>query len=127
MTHDINTGKTIQSADLHLSEEICTAVQYIHDNYAIPLTRERVATACYLSPNYFSTQFRKEMGICFRDYLIQYRIEKSAQLLTTGMSINEIALKVGYNNRNRFIINFRQRTGVTPSEYRKKALTRLPL
>ena len=103
-----------------LSKEIQTAVDYIDDHYASVLTRECVATACYLSANYFSTQFRREMGICFRDYLIRVRIHKAVELLKSEMQICNVALCVGYRSRNRFIINFRQELGCTPSEYRKK-------
>lgn len=102
-----------------VSNEILSAIEYIQNNYWRPLTRESVATACYLSPNYFSTQFRREVGVCFREYLIDLRMKKAAELLRTGMPINDVALQVGYHNRNRFIVNFRQKMGCTPSEYRK--------
>lgn len=103
-----------------LSREIQSAVNYINDHFASLLTRESVAKACYLSENYFSTQFRREMGICFREYLIHVRIQKSVELLNSEIPIQDIAFRVGYRSRNRFIINFRQKLGCTPSEYRKR-------
>ena len=39
------------------------------------------------------------------------------------MRINDIAEKVGYQNRNRFTINFRQYTSYTPTEYRRHILS----
>lgn len=105
------------------SREIRAAIAYIEDNYASALSRERVATACYLSPNYFSTLFRMQVGLCFREYLIRFRMEKAAALLQTGMQINDVAAMVGYRNRNRFIINFREQIGCIPSEYRKSFVT----
>jgi len=57
------------------------------------------------------------------DYLTTVRMQKSIELLNTNMRINDIAEKVGYQNRNRFIINFRQYTGYTPTEYRKIILS----
>jgi AraC-like DNA-binding protein len=107
-------------ANIFLSREIQLAVDYINEHYASSLTRQSVAAACYLSANYFSTQFRQEMGICFRDYLIRVRILKSAELLQSEIPIRDIAFRVGYRSRNRYIINFRQELGCTPSEYRKK-------
>lgn len=125
MSFDEVTAQSSPNGHSDLSREIMNAVIFIQNNYSQLLTRELVATACYLSPNYFSTQFRKEVGICFRDYLIRYRIEKATELLHTAMSINDIAIHVGYQNRNRFIINFRQHVGMTPSEYRKKILAKI--
>lgn len=45
------------------------------------------------------------------------------ELLRTQMSINEIAQQVGYLNRNRFIVNFKDFTSYTPTEYRKQVLS----
>ena len=55
------------------------------------------------------------------DYIHQKRIEKAAHLLTsTAHSIQDIALKVGYNDINYFTRKFKKHFQMTPSVYRQK-------
>lgn len=98
------------------------AINYINCNYNQDLSRETLAASIYLSPSHFSYLFKQKTGTSFMDYLTTVRMQKSIELLATNMRINDIAEKVGYQNRNRFIINFRQFTGYTPTEYRKNIL-----
>ena len=105
------------------SSQIQKSIQYIHQNYAKDLSRDSLAAALFISPSYFSIQFKKEMGVSFMEYLTKIRITVAIELLKTNLRINDIAERVGYRNRNRFIINFREITGYTPSEYRKKVLS----
>lgn len=105
------------------STQIQKSIQYIHQNYSKDLSRDSLAAALFISPSYFSIQFKKEMGVSFMEYLTKIRITVAIELLKTNLRINDIAERVGYRNRNRFIINFREITGYTPSEYRKKVLS----
>lgn len=102
---------------------ILKAIDYINHNFAQELSREMVAASIYLSPSHFSYLFKQKTGTSFMDYLTTVRMQKSIELLSTSMRINDIAEKIGYQNRNRFIINFRQYTGYTPTEYRKTILS----
>lgn len=103
--------------------QIQKAIDYINANYAQDLSRETVASAVYLSPSHFSYLFKQSTGVSFIDYLTTVRMQNSVELLKTRMRINDVAEKVGYQNRNRFSINFRQYTGYTPTEYRRQVLS----
>jgi len=96
-----------------------TVKQYINDNYDKDISREDVANVVYFSPAYFSRFFKEKTGLNFIDYLTSVRMEKAIQLLGTNLTIGEISRRVGYKSQNRFILNFRQHTSITPSEYRK--------
>lgn len=98
-------------------------IGYIQHHYAEDLSRESVAAAFYLSPSHFSALFKQETGCSFKDYLTNVRMQIAIELLNTPMRINDIAEKVGYHNRNRFIINFKEFTSYTPTEYRKQVLS----
>ena len=56
----------------------------------------------------------------FSDYLSDFRIEKSKQLLTnTRKNISEIALEVGFSSQSYFTYQFKKRIEISPSEYRQ--------
>lgn len=98
------------------------AQNYIDENYQNSLTLEEVAGYVYLSPYYFSHMFKKEVGMTFVEYLTEKRIKKSQQLLmTTNMSISNIAKSVGYTDANYFSKVFKNITGITPGECRKNS------
>jgi two-component system response regulator YesN len=61
-------------------------------------------------------------GFSFIDYLTEVRMNEAVKLLSTHTRINDIASLVGYHSRNTFLVNFRNHTSLTPSEYRVKIL-----
>lgn len=98
------------------------AQNYIDENYHNPLTLEDVSSYVYLSPYYFSHMFKKEVGMTFVEYLTEKRIKKAQQLLmTTDLSVSNIAVSVGYPDANYFGKVYKNVTGMTPGESRKKA------
>ena len=84
------------------------------------LTLTGVAALYGLSPNYFSTLFKKMSGSNFISWLTKLRIEKAKRLLMeTDLTIRDIAGQVGYYSTSFFIRSFKKIEGRTPSEYRK--------
>lgn len=122
-TERLGSSHEIPQTNSQHSSQIQKAIQYIHQNYSKDLSRDSLAAALFISPSYFSIQFKKEMGVSFMEYLTKIRITVAIELLKSNLRINDIAERVGYRNRNRFIINFKEITGFTPSEYRKKVLS----
>ncbi|MDF2511149.1 MAG: response regulator [Herbinix sp.] len=96
------------------------AKQFINENYMRQITLEEVAEAIELSPAYFSTVFKKEIGINFSDYLISCRIESAKDKLKNGnLPVNLIAEEVGYVDAKYFSKTFYKLVGLKPTEYRK--------
>lgn len=112
---------------LHLSNinhvsVIKNASKYVHMHLSEPIRLNDVANFVNLSPNYFSSLFKREMNLSFADYVNQTRIKESQYLLeTTEYSILDIAISVGYNNQNYFTTIFRKFTGITPKQYRMRS------
>ena len=96
------------------------AIKYINTHYAEQLTREDIAGQLYLSPSYFSRVFKQHTGMSFSDYLRTIRMQKASEMLSNNCKIKDIAKQVGYQSINRFLINFQNHFGCTPSEYRLK-------
>lgn len=62
-----------------------------------------------------------EHGLSYSDLLLQVRERDARQLLSVaGMSVSDVAARVGYTNRVNFSRAFKQWTGQTPSEYRQQ-------
>jgi len=77
------------------------------------------AGAVCLSPKYLSRIFRQITGTSFSRYRLSIKIEKSKGLLRdTGMNVSQISERLGYENAESFIRQFKQHTGKTPTAYR---------
>lgn len=96
---------------------------FIDQHYAQPLTIQGLAKRHFVHPNYLTHCFTRQIGISPRKYLTHLRLANARKLLVSeDDSVQNIALRVGYSNVNNFIQSFRQRYGVTPKAYRKKAI-----
>lgn len=97
------------------------AKSYIHNNYADSLTLSDVASHVFLHSSYFSTVFKTKTGTTFRQYLRDYRIQKSKELMLEGrLKIYEIAQAVGYQESANFVRAFKEVEGENPSEFKHR-------
>ena len=108
-------------------EAIRKTVDYIRDHLAEDLTLESIARIAQLSPNYFSSLFRRITGQALWDYVTARRIEHAMQLLDldNGQTVLDIAACCGFNNTANFNRMFRKYAGCTPSEYRRYGIRSL--
>lgn len=100
---------------------VSDAKDYVKHNYMdFELTVEGVSGALHYSPNYFSTVFKKETGTSFLKYLLDIRLEKAKELLsTTDLKNFEVAVEVGFSSSNYFSYCFKKELGISPSQYKK--------
>lgn len=95
------------------------ALRYICDHYSEHLTIAQVSDYVQLSSGYFSTLFGQVVGMSFREYLCNVRIEASKQLLrSTDYSLADIAVAVGFPDQSYYCKTFKKITGLTPGKYR---------
>lgn len=95
---------------------------FVERNCYKKTTLNDAAQSVYLSPKYLSRIFKQHTGIGFREYRLKIKIESSKDLLLkTAYNVNQITEKLGYENAESFIRQFRKFTGYTPTEYRKKS------
>lgn len=118
-------GSQIQTASR--SQALFEAIRdYIDERYASPLTRESVAQAFYISPNYLSHLFQKTGTIGFNEYLNHTRLEHAKTLLKGyELKIKEVAHTCGFVDSNYFCRLFRKNTERSPSEYRRQCHSQL--
>ena len=106
-------------------ERLLPALEMLRTAPARPIALASAATACCVSPAYFSRRFRQLFGMTFTLYARTYRLRLAARrLAASGMPISEIAYGVGFSNPAHFTARFRERFGMTPSRYRASARLR---
>ncbi len=118
------TANRIQEEQLLTGNQHIEIVkQIINRDFTQEVTLQSISDELNLSPNYISRLFKQSTGESFVDYVTSLRIERAKTLLQEqNLKVNEICLMVGYNNSYYFIKVFRERTGMTPGEYRKMSL-----
>lgn len=96
-------------------------VKYIEKHYNEPISLKSLADDLSISVSYLSSLLKKELGVNFNTYITNLRMAKAKELLEkTEYNIKEIAFKVGYENEQSFIRNFKKTFTQTPSEYRNQ-------
>lgn len=101
--------------------QIYTAKKYIKENYSNDVSLEEISNLTGYNPSYFSQIFRKCTGKTFVKYKIETKIEKAKEMLNQpDKSITQVSYSVGFNNVNSFTRCFKQITGMTPKEFKKK-------
>lgn len=110
-----------QQSQGRLSVEIYEALGYIDGHLEQKLSLQSVSGRVGLSPNYFSSLFKKEMDISFVDYVTQKRVERAKEMLmNTDLKTWEVAERTGFVNDSYFSKTFKRITGKSPSFFRKR-------
>ena len=105
----------------YIEKKINQAKLLISDNLRT-VTPEFLAEKLNLGYTTFRKKFKECTGFSPAKYILEIRIMKAKELLTnTYMTVNEIALELGFGNVDYFYVVFKSRTGMTPVSFRKKS------
>lgn len=115
------TGKYVRY--LRSITNLCTR---IHNSPNSEYTVQQMAEMLRLSPNFFSRVFHDIVGMPPMEYVRKCKLEQIKSLLiSTEMSISEIATRCNFEDSNYFRTFFRRYVGMTPNEYRESILSTL--
>lgn len=95
--------------------------EYIRSNYHNEeMSLFFLAEHFNLTASYISKIFKKHKQENFKDYLVEYRIQKAVKILEEKpyIRISDLAKMVGYSNVNSFIRNFKKLKNISPGEYK---------
>ena len=96
-----------------------SVAEYIDEHFNKDMTLEELADICELSPNYFSTCFRKTFGDPPKIYITKLRVSKAKTMLaTTELPITEVGNACGFKTLKVFSDIFRKYSGMSPKAYR---------
>ena len=98
------------------------AINYIEKNFRDPsITNDTLASICNISEVYFRKIFVKKYGITPKQFIIDMRIKEAKRLLSEGaLKVTAIAEECGFSNTFHFCRLFKQKIGMTPTEYCKE-------
>ncbi len=92
---------------------------YIQENFHREVSRESIAHRFNISPNHLSRLFRQQGHMTLADYITWVRIERAKFMLKKyQFRLNDVATRCGFSDVNYFYRVFKNRTGITPSQYR---------
>jgi YesN/AraC family two-component response regulator len=91
------------------------SMEFIHAHYSENMTVQQLAAFLRLDRKYLSTLFKEALGVPPQQYLLQYRMERAAELLGKGKyTVGEVARSVGYQDALLFSKMFKKVKGVSP-------------
>ena len=99
-----------------------TAVEYINDHITEDITVERICANIYMSKYHFCRLFKEKIGLTVMEYVLKTRIMMAKELLCeANMSVTEISEACGFSSVSYFSRAFKNETGVSPLQYRKRS------
>ena len=112
----LRTAHSVQSENAIISR----AQQYIGTHVRQKLTVPLVARQVDVSPSYLTALFHKHLKIAPGEYIRRIKLQESKQMIRENtMNFTEIAAALQYSTVHHFSRQFKEKFGITPSEYAK--------
>jgi transcriptional regulator GlxA family with amidase domain len=100
------------------------AVSIVETDYSTELSLDDIARRVASSRRQLQRAYAEIGQTTFRDHLTSVRMERAAELLSArGLTVREVAYRVGYRQPAQFAKAFRRHHGVSPSDFRATART----
>jgi AraC family transcriptional regulator len=108
-------GAKRQNGELLREKLVLRAVEYIQDQLGTDLTVSGIAQAVGMSPYHFTRLFKGSTGRTPYQYVVDARVKKAKELLTTGkFTISEVAYHVGFADQSHLTRHFKRVFGLPP-------------
>ena len=115
-------GAKLQTANaVHSENEIIRqAQQYISSHIREKLSVPLVARQVDVSPSYLTALFHKNLQISPGEYIRRIKLQESKQMIReNNLNFTEIAAELQYSTVHHFSRQFKEKFGITPTEYAK--------
>jgi AraC-like DNA-binding protein len=105
-----------------MDRRIELAIAAIETDLARAWEVAQLAALVNLSASRFRHVFKEETRLSVSQFLRERRLERAEYLLrTTFLSVKEVMTEAGLSSTSHFVRYFKQKYGLTPSAYRKRA------
>lgn len=119
---DRTSGLDDEGSGRKVSRTVREATALVDRDYASGISLQTLSRELAVSAAHLCRIFRRELGCSFKEYLRDVRMVKAKELLGgSHLKVYEVARKVGYDDPRYFSETFKERTGLTPLEYRNRA------
>lgn len=109
----------VSSAGGNIQHLISDILEYINENFRT-VSEKDVADRFGISYSYFSRSFKQIMNMSFKEYINYLKINEAQRLLlSTGKSITEISVELGFSSSSHFINVFKKFKNCSPKQYKK--------
>ena len=116
----VNKIEELGSADACTDARMIEIMNYVQANY-IDITLDDLAEKFFLSKPYLSKYIKEKSGITFGDLVKKIRMKKAKALLkSSNMTVENIAMSVGYQNVEHFNRLFKKAYDMTPIQFRNQ-------
>ena len=92
-------------------------LEKISERLSHPWGLADIAHLLNISERTVSRQFTQQTGLSFIEWLRRLRLQHSLELLLQGQSVVDVSLAVGYDSPSAFSTAFKQRIGLSPTQY----------
>jgi len=118
------TAKSGNLSEANENSYFYLATRFIKAHFSEDITVDKIASFVGLSRKYLYTVFKKECGSSPQQYLIDYRMEKAREfLMNKELSVGNVSYSVGYEDPLVFSKMFKQKNGISPTQYREVYLS----
>jgi AraC family transcriptional regulator len=101
-------------------KKLVRAVEYIQDQLDTDLRVSAIARAVGMSCDHFGRLFKESTGKTPHHYVVEARVRKAKELLTTGkFTISEVAYQVGFVDQSHLTRHFKGIFGLPPKKLLK--------
>lgn len=95
-------------------------IHYLRTHLHLPLTQEQIAHSCGISVSKLKALFHEQMGYGPITYLLSLKIGEAKRMIRdSALNFTQIAEALGFCSIHYFSKLFKEKTGLTPSEYAK--------
>lgn len=116
----VNKIEEIKTADECKDERMLEIMNYIQANY-LDVSLDDLSEKFFLSKPYLSKYIKEKSGMTFGDIVKKVRMKKArAMLKSSSMTVENIALSVGYQNVEHFNRLFKKAYNMTPVQFRNQ-------
>ena len=103
------------------SRPVVLAQDYIRAHLSERIRVSELADVVGLNESYLSTLFKRETGLSVTEYVQRERIATAKNMLKySDYTAQQIATALGFSSQSYFTKVFRQTTGHTPTDYRRR-------
>ena len=96
---------------------------YIRENFRRKVSVDQIADFVGINKAYLQRQYKKYTGQTILETINTLRVQKAAALLAnTNLPVQQIAVQVGFANKNQLNYEFKKVVGMTPSDYKRSII-----